>query len=590
MKQFFKFLFASMFGFILGSIILFFIFIAIITAAVSSMGSEEVSITDQSILQISFNQEIKERSSNNPFESLDLNNFTAKQQPGLNGILKDIEKAAKDPKIKGIFLDVPNIQGGMATVEEIRNELLKFKKSGKFIYAYADAYSQGAYYLVSVSDKIYLNPQGLITLNGLATELMFFKGTLEKLEVEPQVIRHGKYKSAIEPFILDKMSDENRAQIAGFVNPIWFHMTDGIAAGRKLEASEVLRIADSLYARNADDALRLKLVDKLGYYDEFMAELNIKSGKGKNEKMNFVTLAKYDKVPEPVSDQPFSKDRIAVIYAVGSIEGGDGNENTIGSDKLSAAIREARLDDKVKAIVMRVNSPGGSALASDIIWREVALAKKAKPFIVSMGNVAASGGYYISCAADSIIAQPNTITGSIGVFGLMFNAQKMLKNKLGITVDTYKTGTYTDIGTVTRPMTEAERLMIQKDVDQVYNTFTARVAEGRKIPQAMVDSLGQGRVWSGVDALRIGLVDRLGGLDDAIASAAKMANVTNYRIKNMPDQKSPYQSLMQDLTSGAEAKYMQMKLGTEYKYWNAFQNIMSIQGIQAREFYEIGFN
>lgn len=589
MKQFFKFMFASMLGFILSIVVVFFLFIAMISVAVNSIGKKEVSLSNKSILHITLSQPLLDRSSANPFDDIDLGSFHSKKQPGLNDILSALEKAASDPKISGIYIDVPSLQSGIASLEELRNAIIKFKKSGKFVYSYADDYSQGAYYLATASDKIYLNPQGLITLNGLSTELMFFKGTLEKLEIEPEVIRHGKFKSAVETFILDKMSDENRTQIAGFIDPIWNHLISKMAEARKMDVSKIKLIADSLQARDANKALELNLVDHLGYYDDFIADLNTKIGNSKSEKLKLVTLNQYIKSPSSIT-KPYSKNKIAVIYAEGEIGGGEGDDNSIGSDGMAATIREARLDDKIKAIVLRVNSPGGSALASDVIWREVMLAKKAKPFIVSMGSVAASGGYYISCAADTIVAQPNTITGSIGVFGLMFNAQNMLKNKLGITVDTYKTSAYTDLGTVTRALTTNERAIIQQSVDQVYNTFTSRVAEGRKIRQNMVDSIGQGRVWSGIDAKRLGLVDVLGGLDDAIAIAAKKANLVNYRIKALPEQKDAMQEIMDGLSGNAETWFMQEKLGTDFRFYKASQDIMKIKGIQARSFYNTEIN
>jgi protease IV len=589
MKQFFKFLFASMLGFILGIIVLFFLFIFIVSAAVSSMGTEEVKVSNGSVLQINFSQPIRDRSSNNPFEGLNFSTLKSNKQLGMNDILKSIENASTDDNIKGIFLDFSGLQSGFANIEEIRNKLLEFKKSGKFVYAYSDSYSQGAYYLVSVADKIYLNPQGELTLNGLMTELMFFKGALDKLEIEPEVIRHGKYKSAIEPFILDKMSPENRQQIAGFVDPIWKQMATDIATSRKLNKDEIYKIADSLTIRNAEDALKNGLVDKLAYFDEFLEDVNNKLGQANGEELKLISINKYSK-SNPTSKKEFTSDKIAVIYAIGEIEGGKGDDETIGSDKISETIREARLDKNIKAIVLRVNSPGGSALASDVIWREVVLAKRVKPVVVSMGNVAASGGYYISCAANAIVAEPTTITGSIGVFGLMFNAQNMFKNKLGLTFDTYKTSNYTDLGTITRPLTSGEKNILQVQVDEVYNTFTSRVAQGRKMSQADVDSIGQGRVWSGIDAKRIGLVDELGGLDRAIAIAKKMAKLDNYRIKELPVQKEALEELITDLSGEAQAKYLQVKLGPAFSYWEKANELMKIQGIQARSFYQAEFN
>ncbi len=576
-----------MLGFFLSIVLIFFVLIAIISATVSSAGNEEVKVSEGSILHISFNQAIKERSSNNPFESLNLGKLRAKQQPGLNDILGEIKNAKTDENIKGIYLDVQSIAAGIATTEEIRNALLDFKKSGKFIYAYAEEYTQGAYYLASVSDKIYLNPQGALTLNGLSSQLTFFKGALDKLEIEPEVIRHGKYKSAIEPFIRANMSEENRTQIAGFIDPIWNHMATNIAASRKLKKEEIYLIADSLKARNANTALELKLVDQLAYYDQFVEDINVKCGKKKSDELQLISISKYKNA---VKSSGFAKDKIAVIYANGEIQSGEGDDNTIGSETLAEAIAQARKDEKVKAIVLRVNSPGGSALASDIIWREVILAKKSKPVVVSMGDVAASGGYYISCAADKIFAEPNTITGSIGVFGLMFNAGNMFKNKLGITFDTYKTSNYTDLGTMSRPLTPGERLIMQNSVDEVYNTFTSRVAEGRKMKQADVDSIGQGRVWSGVDAKRIGLVDELGGVEDAIKAAASLAKLKEFRIKSLPEQEEPFQMLMSDLSSEAKTWYMENKLGVGYEYYKAANDLVKVQGIQARTFCGVKFN
>lgn len=589
MKQFFKFLFASMLGFILAMIVLFVLLIGVLSAIISSSGKDEVVLKEGSILHMKFNQPIKERSSENPFETLDLGTFRAKQQPGLNDILDELNQAKTDPNIEGIFLDLQNFQAGIATTEEIRNALKDFKKSGKFIYSYCEYYTQGAYYLASVADKIYLNPQGELVLNGLETKLMFLKGTLEKLEIEPQIIRHGKYKSAIETFTREDMSPENRTQIAGFINPIWNHLVTEMATSRKIEATRMNTMADSLMAQDAEDALHLGLVDKLAYYDQFKTDLLAKIGGKSNNDLKLITLSKYNKVPS-TGKSKIGKDKIAVIYANGDIVSGEGDDNSMGSDKIAQAIRNARTDEKVKAIVLRVNSPGGSALASDVIWREVVLAKKTKKVVVSMGDVAASGGYYISCAADKIVAEPNTITGSIGVFGLMFNAENMFKNKLGITFDSYKTGTYTDIGSGTRKMTQGEMLIIQRSIDKVYNTFTSRVAEGRKMKQSDVDSIAQGRVWSGIDAKKIGLVDELGGLPDAIALAAKLANLKEYRIKELPELEDPFRALLNDLSNEAESRFVEIKLGDDYKYFNAAKDLIKIRGIQTRNFYNVGFN
>jgi protease-4 len=588
MKQFFKMLFASMFGFIIGTVVLFFILIFILSMVVSSMSTETVTIKDNSILHLELNQPIKERSSKNPFEDFDLSNFSSNQQLGLNDILKNIDKASKDNKIKGIYIDIPSFQGGLATVEEIRNALLAFKKSGKFIYAYGDFYSQGSYYLASTADKIYLNPEGQVALNGIASESMFFKGTLEKLEIEPQVIRHGKFKSAIEPFILEKMSPENREQVAAFVDPIWKHISDEICKSRKIDQSTFKNMVDSMQLENAADAKRLKVVDETAYFDEFTAQVARKMGIKSNKELPLISLSQYGKTPDK-SGVKLAMAKIAVIYAVGDIGNGEGNDETIGSDRLSATIRKARLDDKIKAIVLRVNSPGGDALASEEIWREVSLAKKSKPVIVSMGDLAASGGYYISCAADKIVAQPNTLTGSIGVFGLLFNAEKMLKNKLGVTTDIYKTNPYTDMGTIARPLTSSEAIILQKEVDRIYDVFTRRVAEGRGMSQGMVDSLGQGRVWSGINALQNGLADTLGGIETAISIAAKQAKLTEYRIIQLPEQKDPVQELVEDFSASVKTKYMKEDLGESYTYVKAAKDLLKLKGVQALSMYRIGF-
>ncbi|MFM7014919.1 MAG: signal peptide peptidase SppA [Bacteroidota bacterium] len=587
MKEFFKTVLATMVGVILASVVGFFLFVFLIVALVSSGDKKEEKLKDNSVLHIQLSEPVKERTSKNPFDNFDFGSFSSKKsQPGLNDILQEIKYAKTDEHIKGIFLDVPSVSMGMATMEEIRNALIDFKSSRKFIYAYAENYTQGAYYLVSVADKIYLNPQGSLTLNGLSTQIMFYKGTLDKLEIEPQIIRHGKFKSAVEPFIRENMSEENREQVAGFINPIWNHITTNIATARKLTVEGINQMADSLKISEASDALNYKLVDKLAYYDEFLGDLNAKVGNKNDEAPEFITLNKYKNTAISTSTAP---DKIAVIYANGEISGGEGDDDKIGSETLASTIAEARKDDKVKAIVLRVNSPGGDALASDVIWREVTLAKKVKPVVVSMGDLAASGGYYISCAANKIVAEPTTLTGSIGVFGLMFNAQNMFKNKLGVTFDTYKTNSYGDIGTMSRPMTESEKLIIQRSVDQVYNTFTSRVAEGRKMTQASVDSIGQGRVWSGVDAKRIGLVDEIGNINDAIKSAAALAKINEYRIKSMPEQKEPFEEIMSGFSEEAKTWYFQSTLGDQYFILKELQSIKAKQGVQARTFYNVSF-
>jgi protease IV len=590
MRQFFKFLFASMLGFVLGSILLIFILVGMISAAVNSFDDEKVTeVKSNSMLYVDFEKPIVDRASKNPFENINFNTFESEPSAGLNTILENLRKAKEDKNIKGIYMELSTINTGIATVEEIRNALLDFKKSGKPIISYSEVYTQKSYYLASVADKIYMNPQGAMELKGLGAEIMFYKGLLDKIEVETQVIRHGRFKSAVEPFILDKMSNDNRLQTRGFMQSIWNFMLNNIATSRKLSFEELNTLANNFSIREPEDAIKYKLIDKLVYKDEVLEELKTLTGVTKKEDSpQLITLSKYSKGPS-LEKKSLKDAQIAIIYASGEIQSGEGASDKIGSETVSKAIREARLNDKIKAIVLRVNSPGGSALASEVIWREAELANKVKPVVVSMGDVAASGGYYISAASRKIFASPNTITGSIGVFGLIFNAQKMLNNKLGITIDTVKTNRLSDFGSMSRPLTAEEKQIFQQGVEKVYDTFTKRVANGRKMEQANVDSIGQGRVWSGVEAKNIGLVDEFGGLNDAIAAAAKMANLSKYRTVELPKQKDPFKEILSELGNEAETKYLNYKLGDEAKYFNKAQDLLKMQGIQARLPYVIDF-
>jgi protease-4 len=588
MKQFFKFMFASALGLVFGIFLLF----VILAGIGASMGDKQtVEVKDKSVLHIKLDFEIKERSANNPFGNIDPMTFEQKPSVGLNDILSSLENAANDDKIKGVYLDMQSIPAGMATIEEIRNALLRFKESGKWIVSYSEVYSQKAYYLASVSDELWLNPQGMVEWKGLGAQMMFMKGMFEKLEIEPQIIRYGKFKSAVEPLILDKMSESNRMQTMTYMSDLWNKMLRGISEGRGKTVEELDGFAQNATIQNGKDALENGLVDELLFKDQVMDKLRTKLEIEKeDEKINFIGLAKYKDAPKAKGeddDKASKKEKIALIYAVGSIEGGEGDDETIGSEKISAEIRKARLDDKIKAIVLRVNSPGGSALASDVIWREVVLAKAAKPVIVSMGDVAASGGYYIACAADSIVAQPNTITGSIGVFGVLMNAEKLINNKLGIMVDTVKTNRFADIGTPLRALTPLERDIIQNGVNEIYLDFITKVAEGRGMKVADVDSIGQGRVWSGEDALEIGLVDKLGGIGDAIKIAANMAKLENYRIVEFPVQKDPMQAIMEELTGKGEEVFLKHRLGQYYEYVKDVEELMRMEGVQARLPYQL---
>lgn len=586
MKDFFKFVFASMIGFILSFFVVFLLLIALVTAIVSSAGDDtKVSIASNSVLHVSLDYPIKERTDNNPLAELDFFGLESTKMLGLNEILANIESAKSDDRIKGIYLDASSISSGMATIEEVRNALIKFKQSGKFIIAYGEVYSQSAYYLASVANKIYLNPEGMIDFRGLSSEIMFFKGTLEKLDIEAQIIKVGTYKSAVEPFILDKMSEPNKQQVNSFLGSMYEHFLSEISKSRKVSKESLFSIADEAKIRAPKDALTYKMVDGLKYKDEVLDELKKLTKTDLKKDIKSVSLEDYS--PKEGKDEESSKNRIAVIYANGEIMGGEGDDETIGSERISRAIRKARTDDKVKAIVLRINSPGGSALASDVIWRETVLAKKVKPVIVSMGDVAASGGYYIACAADSIFAQPNTITGSIGVFGIIPNMQKFFNNKLGITFDGVKTGKFADLGSINRPLTEGERMILQLEVNKVYETFTQKVADGRKKEQTYINSIGQGRVWSGTEALKIGLVDRLGSIDDAIASAAKKAKLKDYKIVDYPAQVDPFTALFDKSGDKVKAYFVKRELGDNVVYYEQMKSALNLSGVQARIPYTI---
>lgn len=579
MKQFFKFTLASMLGFLLAGFLLILITIGIIVSAVSSGKNETVVVPEKTILMLTLDQPVSDRSSDNPFAHMNFSRPDVSTQLGLNDIISSIKKAESDSKIKGIYLELGDVPSGQATIEEIRNALIEFKKSGKFIVSYAEVFTQKSYYLASVSDKIYLNPAGDMEFKGMVGQVMFFKGLLDKIDVEAQVIRHGKFKSAVEPFTLDKMSEPSKVQTLTFISGMWNHLLNGISASRKISVDDLNAIANEYKIQSPQDAVNLKMVDKLLYKDEVLDELKNRVGATKIKDLKLMKLGKYAKAPD--AGKKSSDDKIAVIYATGDIISGDGDDQTIGSESISKAIRKARLDEKVKAIVLRVNSPGGSALASDIIWREMVLAKKAKPVVVSMGNVAASGGYYIACAADKIYAYPNTITGSIGVFGIIPNMKEMFSKNLGITFDQVKTNPYADYMSVTRPMTDGEKKIITHSIENIYSMFTKHVAEGRKMTVAQIDSIGQGRVWSGVDAKRIGLVDEFGGLTDAINEAAKLAKLKEYNTMELPEQKDTFEQLMETFSGDKSSVFLKNELGAAYPYFSYLSRMSRMEGIQA---------
>ncbi|MCD6660805.1 MAG: signal peptide peptidase SppA [Lentimicrobium sp.] len=581
MKQFFKFMLASMAGFFLTMLIMGIFSLIVIASIIAMAGKEKVVVKSDSVLLLTLTDPIPERSSDSPFNFSESTLFTTNNSPGLLETIELIEKAAEDENIKGILLNLSTIGSGMATTEEIRNALLKFKESGKFIVAYSEMYSQKAYYLATVADEICVNPEGSIDFRGMAGEITFIKGLLEKLDINAQIIRHGKYKSAIEPLISDKMSEANREQTLSYMNSIWGHILNGISKQRNIPVDELNTIADSLLLQTADDAVKYKIADKIVYKDQLLDLLREKLAKEKDHKIEFIGLSKYKDAPAD-SKGSRSKDKIAVIYASGNIGGGEGNENSIGSERISRAIRKARADSSVKAIVFRVNSPGGSALASDVILREVKLARETKPVVVSMGDYAASGGYYIACAADSILANPTTLTGSIGVFGVIPDFSKMLQNKLGVTIDRVKTNTHADYISVTRPMTPYEEKVMTNSVERIYDIFVGHVSDGRNMTPANVDSIGQGRVWSGIEGKSIGLVDNTGGLKEAIQVAASLAKLENYRTTSLPEQKDPFTQFMEGLSGEPTDVMLRKEFGNMYQYVKELKSLTEIQGIQAR--------
>lgn len=581
MKSFFKMMFATMLGTFLTLLVFFFILVGIIGSIASMAEKEQSVVKNNSILHIKLDNALVEREPKNPLADF---NFSDEMQipNGLDKIMQSIKYAATDDKIKGIYLESGMfLSAGYATLTELRNAIIDFKKSGKFIYSYAEVYTQKAYFLASACDKVYLNPAGTLELSGLNVEVMFFKNALDKFNVNVQVIRgsDNKFKSAVEPFMLDKMSQANREQLISFTSDIWGNLIKDISGTRPISVKQINDAADSLSSFNPEKAVALGLVDKLIYLDElyqmFMDKLKVK----KIDDLEIIDLGEYSTT---VKRSDFKeKDRIAVIYASGEIQSGVGDDEVIGSETLCEAIKDARTDDKIKAIVLRVNSPGGSALASEMIWRELILAKKSKPVIVSMGDYAASGGYYIACMANKIVAQPTTLTGSIGVFGIIPNFQEFLAKNIGITTDRVGTNANSDISSVLKPLSPFQFASIQGEVNRIYTTFITHVAEGRNLSVAQVDSIGQGRIWSGIQAQKLGLVDELGGIDKAIAIAASEAKIKTYKTVYFPEQKSFFETFFKKMDDKTMVN-LKKELGSTYKFYEYLQSMQKLEGTQMR--------
>lgn len=582
MKNFLIYTLATITGIILASIIFFFVMLGSLSVMISA-GNKTVALADNSVLVLRGGVQIPDRTDPNPIAGFDFINLTATQAPGLNDILRDIKKAEYDPKIKGILIENGLQTSGWATTEEIRDALLKFRKDcGKFVISYSDyVLEQQGYYLSTAADKIFINPSAMVDFKGLSGEVMFYKKALEKIGVEVQVTRHGKFKGAVEPYILDKLSDDNREQIKQYVGSIWNHAVKMISETRGISEEKLNSLADNLAGNLASSSLQNGLVDGLLFRDELNDTLKALSGMKKDDKIHFISMSKYTKVPD-LKKVTYSKNRIAVIFASGTIVMGKGNYDNIGGNRYADVIRDVRLDTSVKAIVMRVNSPGGNAIASDIMWRELKLAAATKPVVISMGNVAASGGYYISAPGTKIYSSPTTISGSIGVFGLIPNAGKLLEQKLGISTENVKTNANSDFPSIYRPMNIFEKETMQASIEKIYSDFVSKVAEGRKMTSASVDSIGQGRVWAGSSAMKIGLIDEMGGLNDAIKGAASLAGIESYSIRELPEIEDPYTRILNQLAGEVRTSLLKKELGETFRFYNEIMEIKDLSGIQAR--------
>ena len=590
MKDFLKYTLATIVGIFLVNIIGFFL-LFIIVGAIMSTTEKQVIVSNNSMLVINLEKQVVDRAPIDPFKDLNLpGGFYQENKIGLDQVLKSIENAKHDERIKGLYLNSSVVNAGMATVEEIRNALLEFKNEcGKPIYAYADFYGQKAYYLATVADTIALNPEGSVDFRGLGGEMMFYKKALEKLGVEMQIVRHGKFKSAVEPFMLEKMSAESKEQSMTYLNSLWGQMLKGISEERGISVEQLNKLADEVQTFNkGEKAVANGLVDVAIYKDQVLDAMRAITGIEANKGIPVIGVSDYADVyvRNPDKKKGYQRTKIAVIYASGDIGVSMGGD-VINADVISREIRAARIDTNYKAIVLRIDSPGGSAYHSDVIWREVDLAAKEKTVVASMGDVAASGGYYIACAADKIVASPNTITGSIGIFGVIPNAGELLNEKLGITTDVVKTNKHSDLITVTRGMSEFERNMMQENIEEGYTTFITKVANGRNMEVAAIDEIGQGRVWSGENAKEIGLVDQFGGINEAIELAAEISGVEDYRIVNLPKQADPFEELFSTAPDKIRAWLLEKELGENLKYYNFLKKASQLKGVYTRMPYDI---
>lgn len=583
MKSFLKYTLATIVGIIISTIFFFIIGFVTLSIIISSQ-NKPAEVPEKSVLMLELRTPIVERDDENPFSSFDITNLEPSSELGLNVLLENIQKAGEEENIKGIYLNPMVIQAGWGTVQEIRDALQEFKKTGKFVYAYSEIYSQKAYYLASVADKLYLNPEGMIELIGLSAEVLFYKEAFDKLGIDVTVFRRGEYKSYAEPFINNKLSDENRQQLDRLLTVMWDNVLSDIAESRDVGIDFLNQQTNELVTiKSAENAVEAGLIDELKYKDEVIDELkSMLEIEAEDKGVPAITVNRMKNVPKKRKTKGLAKNKIAMVYAQGAIIPGEGDVDNIGADRISKAIREARKDKDVKAIVFRINSGGGSALASEIIWREMKLAAETKPVIATMGDVAASGGYYVLTHADTILAEPNTITGSIGVVAMFYNARELFNDKLGISSEVVKTNSSADLLNLLRPLSSYENQVLETYVDNAYNTFITHVADGRGLTKNFVDSIGRGRVWNAEDAQRLGLVDMIGTIDDAIGIAADKAGLEEYRIVELPRLQDPFVRLMQKFSQDMKANAIKKELGVHYKYYQKIKEIKKYQGIQAR--------
>ncbi|MDR2233670.1 MAG: signal peptide peptidase SppA [Tannerella sp.] len=579
MKQFFKIMFASMFGVLLAMLLLTFIGSSFLVAMLLSLGSESnmpyTPKYDESVFTLNLNGLVYEEVDNNPLTMLMSENTAL----SMKDILSSIKSAKEHNTIKGIYLDMGLFLTGTANIDAIRRELLDFKESGKFVVAYADNYTQAGYYLASVADEVYLNPLGTLSLTGFSSETMFYKGLFQKVGVEMMVFKVGKYKGAVEPFIGDHLSEENREQITSYQQGIWDNVTNGIATSRGITSLEINRFADEgLFMSDPTKAIESGLIDGLKYRTE-VEKVVMEKAKQKSVTMKSLDISKMKRAKK---QERVYRNKIAVLYAEGTITPSAlsyASESI--TEKLTDELIKLQDDENVKAVVLRVNSPGGSAFVSEQIWKQVVELKKIKPVVVSMGNVAASGGYYISCGASKIVAEPTTLTGSIGIFGIFPNASGLFE-KIALTTDVVKTNNFADLGDLSRPMTQEEQALIQSSIERGYEIFLSRCAEGRKMSVEAVDSIAQGHVWTGSQAYQLGLVDELGGIDKAIELAVDLSGIINYTIIDVSTSTDMFKSFLEKRIEESKESMLKDLIGDEYEYFRTLRQVKSTYGIQAR--------